>query len=60
MESLADLGYCDHFKHSFQLKENLFKSLREMMTSNEGLGKKKYRSFIDIFLEPAFRVAEQG
>ena len=27
MESLADLGFIDHFKHANSLKENLFKTL---------------------------------
>ena len=55
---MADLGYVDHFKHADNLKENLFKSLKEMLTNKDGLGKKFYRPVIEIFFEPAFRVAE--
>jgi hypothetical protein len=60
LQSMADLGYVDHFRHSHTLKENLFKSLKEMITNKEGLGKKKYRPVIEVFFEPAFRVADQG
>ena len=60
MESLADLGYVDHFKHAHHMKENLFKSLKEMLTSKDGLGKKKYRDVVEVFFDPAFRVAEAG
>jgi len=59
LQNLADLGYVDHFKHAQNLKENLFKSLKEMITSAEGLGKKKYRPYVELFLDPAFRVAQQ-
>ena len=52
--SLADLGFVDHFKHSASMKENLFKSMREIV-SQDGIGKKKFRSFVEIFLDPAFR-----
>lgn len=52
--SLADLGFVDHFKHSASMKENLFKTMREIV-SPEGIGKKKFRSFVEIFLDPAFR-----
>jgi hypothetical protein len=57
---MADLGYVDHFRHSHTLKENLFKSLKVMITSKDGLGKKVYRPVIETFFDPAFRVAEQG
>ena len=52
--SLADLGFVDHFKHAASLKENLFKSMREIITP-DGIGKKKFRSFVELFLDPAFR-----
>ena len=52
--SLADLGFVDHFKHAASLKENLFKSMREIVTQ-DGIGKKKFRSFVELFLDPAFR-----
>ena len=52
--SLADLGFVDHFKHSASLKENLFKSMRDIV-SPDGIGKKKFRSFVELFLDPAFR-----
>ena len=52
--SLADLGFVDHFKHAASLKENLFKTMREIV-SPDGIGKKKFRSFVEIFLDPTFR-----
>jgi len=53
-QSMADLGYVDHFKHAASLKEQLFKSLTAIC-SNEGLGKKKFRGLIELYLDPAFR-----
>ena len=53
-ESLADLGFIDHFKHASSLKEQLFKSLT-VVCSDEGLGKKKFRGFVELYLDPAFR-----
>ena len=52
--TLADLGFVDHFKHAASLKENLFQTMREIV-SPDGIGKKKFRSFVEIFLDPAFR-----
>jgi len=52
LEQLADIGFTDHFKHALQLKEDLFKSLMLIVTS---LGKKKFRSHVEIFLDPIFR-----
>jgi len=52
--SLADLGFVDHFKHAPNMKEQLFKSLL-VMCSPDGLGKKKFRGFVELFLDPAFR-----
>lgn len=57
MTHLADLGFVDHFKHASSMKENLFKTLTTMV-SQEGLGKKKFRSFVEIFLDPSFRNAK--
>ena len=54
VEPLADLGFIDHFKHAASLKEQLFKSVT-VMCSTEGLGKKKFRGFVELFLDPAFR-----
>ena len=51
LDSLSDLGYVDHFKHSTHMKENLFKSVRTIM---ENL-KKKFRAFLELFLAPLFR-----
>ena len=33
MESLADIGYIDHFKHASSLKEHLFKALVVMVSA---------------------------
>ena len=52
--SLADLGFVDHFKHASSLKEQLFKALAAI-SSTQGLGKKKFRGFVELFLDPAFR-----
>jgi len=49
---MSDLGRIDHFKHSAVLKENLFKSLTFIL---EKLGKRKFRSQVEIFLDVAFR-----
>lgn len=55
--SLADLGYVDHFKHATSLKEQLFKSLTGVCSAN-GLGKKKFRGLVELYLDPAFRNAD--
>lgn len=52
--ALADLGFIDHFKHSASMKEQLFKSLTAI-GSTEGLGKKRFRGFVELYLDPAFR-----
>ena len=53
-QSVADLGFVDHFKHAASLKEQLFKSLTAICSA-EGLGKKKFRGFVELYLDPAFR-----
>ena len=55
LENLSNLGYVDHFKHSHSLRETLFKSLRRILTN---LGKKKFRSQVEVFLDPTFRNAK--
>lgn len=55
LEKLADLAYVDHFKHASALKENLFKSLSQILKS---LGKKKFRGYVETFLDPTFRNAK--
>ena len=55
IENLSNLGYIDHFKHSHTMKENLFKSLRKIV---QNLGKKPFRGFVEIFLDPTFRAAK--
>ena len=52
--NLADLGFIDHFKHASSLKEQLFKSMF-VISSADGLGKKKFRGYVELFLDPAFR-----
>lgn len=54
MEKISDIGYIDHFKHASSLKEHLFKSLRTMV-SPDGLGKKKFRPYVELMLDPVFR-----
>merc|ERR1719329_255377 len=55
LESLSNLGYIDHFKHSNTMKENLFKSMAVILRN---IGKKKFRNQVEIFLDPAFRNAK--
>ena len=55
LENLSNLGYIDHFKHCHVLKENLFNSLILIL---RGLGKKKFRGHVELFLDPAFRNAK--
>lgn len=52
--SLAELGLVDHFRHASTLKEQLFRSLT-VACSTAGLGKKKFRGLVELYLEPAFR-----
>lgn len=59
-ESLADIGYLDHFKHANHLKENLFKTLASIVSDKTGIGKKKFREHVETFLDPAFRNAESN
>lgn len=54
LENLSNLGYIDTFKHAHTMKEHLFKSLTSIL---ETLGKKKVRAYLELFLDPAFRVA---
>lgn len=56
LEKLADLAYIDHFKHSSVLRENLFKSMKVIL---KNLGKKKFRGYVEVFLDPAFRNAKK-
>ena len=55
LEKLADLTYVDHFKHANTLKESVFRSL---ITILESIGKKKFRGYVEIFLDPSFRNAK--
>lgn len=55
LENLSDLGYVDSFKHHHFMKQNLFKSMKKIL---ENVGKKKFRGFVEIFLDPAFRTAK--
>lgn len=55
LENLSNIGYIDHFKHSHNLKENLFKSCKKILNN---LGKKKFRGYVELFLDPVFRSAK--
>ena len=55
LENLINLCYIDHFKQTHSLKENLFKSLTQIL---KALGKKKFRGYIELFLDPVFRNAK--
>ena len=50
------LGNIDDFKQASLLKENLFKTLIELI---KNLGKKKFRGYVELFLECAFMNAKQ-
>jgi hypothetical protein len=51
-EQMSELGFVDQFKHSAAMKENLFKSLMVIVDNH---GKKKFRNFVECFLDGAFR-----
>lgn len=55
LENLSNLGYIDHFKHSHSLRETLFKSLVKILRN---IGKKKFRGYVELFLDPTFRNAK--
>ena len=52
LPNMFDLGYISHFKHCTVLKENLFKSLKQIMLN---LGKKQFRNFVDEYLDVTFK-----
>jgi hypothetical protein len=54
LENISTLAYIDHFKHAHTLKETIFKS---MIVVLKGIGKKKFRNIIELFLDPTFRAA---
>jgi len=56
LEQMSEIGYIDSFKHAATMKENLFKSL---VTIVDNIGKKKFRSFVETCLDPAFRCMKQ-
>ena len=51
LDSLSEIGYVDHFKHSAHMKENLFKSVTTIMQNLN----KKFRPFLELFLGSTFR-----
>ena len=55
LDGLSNLGYIDHFKHAHVMKENLWKSMCVIV---ENLGKKMFRGYIELFLDPVFRCAK--
>jgi len=54
LENISTLAYIDHFKHAHTLKETIFKSMPVIL---KGIGKKKFRGYIELFLDPVFRAA---
>jgi hypothetical protein len=56
LQNLISLSSVDHFKHSSTLRENLFKQVIQIM---KNLGKKKFRAYVDEFLDPAFRTSKK-
>ena len=55
LEGVSNLAYIDHFKHSHVMKEALWKSMKMLLNN---LGKKKFRQFVELFLDPAFRCSQ--
>jgi hypothetical protein len=55
LDNLSSLSFIDHFKHSHHLRENIFKSLLVII---KNIGKKEFRPFIELFLDPVFRAAK--
>ena len=53
-ENISTLAYIDHFKHAHTLKETNFKSMPVIL---KGVGKKKFRGYIELYLDPVFRAA---
>lgn len=56
-EGLSTLAYVDNFKHAHHLKENIFKSLQKIV---KNIGKKNFRNYIELFLDPIFRAAKDN
>ena len=54
LENISTLAYIDHFKHAHTLKETIFKSMIAVL---KGIGKKKFRGYIELYLDPTFRAA---
>ena len=54
LDNLSNLCFIDTFKHSNVMRQNLFKSLAKILTQ---MGKKKFRAYIELFIDPTFRVA---
>ena len=52
---LPELGLLDQFQSASLLKENLFKSLPDII---KGVGKKPFRQVLELYLDPAFRTAK--
>ena len=55
LDNISNLAYIDHFKHAHTLKETIFKS---MVVILKGLGKKKFRGYVELYLDPVFRAAK--
>ena len=55
LQQLPELGLLDQFYSAVLLKENLFKTLCEILKS---VGKKPFRQYIELYLDPAFRTAK--
>jgi len=55
LSQLPELGLLDQFQSVALLKENLFKSLCDIL---KAVGKKPFRQYIELYLDPAFRTAK--
>jgi hypothetical protein len=56
LSQLPELGLLDQFQSAALLKENLFKSLCDIL---KAVGKKPFRQYIELYLDPAFRTAKR-
>ena len=55
LPQLPELGLLDQFQSASLLKENLFKTLVDLLTN---LGKKTFRPYVEYYLDATFRTAK--
>ena len=55
LTKLPEIAMIDHFKDAALLRENALKNVMEII---KGIGKKKFRGYVELFLDAAFRNAK--